>query len=402
MIDFPKDFFALNRQRLRESFAGDALMIFSANALLQKKGDTTFPFKQDANFWYLTGLLHPELLLVMDSDREYIVLPHRSETSILFGGAIDIDTIKKASGIKHAYSHEKGWARLSRRIKKAKFIATISQKSLYDKDHDMFINPAGRQLVMDIAAINSTVQLIDLTSHITKLRMVKQPLEIKAISEACQVSSKLFASIAKNYKKFKSERDMQIHVAIDKAKNQLDFAYEPIIANHANANTLHYTQVSDDTLHGATLFDIGYEYNQYASDISRTYALNNSRYSQVYDAVIDVYNFAFNILKPGLTRRDLELKTRAYMGEKLRELGLIDVITQESISQYFPHALGHHVGLEVHDVQSIDVPFAENMVVTIEPGIYIKEEGLGVRFENTVLVTSDGCKNLCEKAPVRV
>jgi Xaa-Pro aminopeptidase len=145
--------------------------------------------------------------------------------------------------------------------------------------------------------------------------------------------------------------------------------------------------------------DTGAEVEHYAADITRTYFLKppNKRERAVYQAVKDVHDYALSHLKPGITLRESEDNVSHYMGEKLRELGLIKTVDKEHIKRYFGHLCSHFLGLDVHDVGDYDRPLQPGMVLTVEPGIYIKPEGLGVRIEDDVLITEKGCKVLSAK-----
>lgn len=397
---FSKEFFINNRTSLRSSFAGEAMIIMTANGKLEKTGDMTYPFRQDRNFWYLTGLNEPELVIVMDGDKEFLILPERSQMNIIFDGGFDKDQIKKTSGIKKVYDYDKGWRMLNRKIKKAKFIATLSPAPIYDTKSNAFTNPAKRQLAGSILAVNENVQFIDISSNLTSLRQIKQEPEIKAMKIAGKETVKIYKNIKQKLPKFNTEQDIDIELNIGLIKNGLEMAYDPIIAGGSNANTLHYHGASSEDVGKVVLLDIGVEHAGYASDVTRTYFdETNPRLVEVHDALLDVFEYACSLVMPGMTTIVIEQRVRHFMGEKLRELGLVDVISPELIGKFFPHGLGHFVGLDVHDVGERDKPLQAGMVITIEPGIYIENEGFGMRHEDTLLITETGFENLTEQAP---
>lgn len=150
------------------------------------------------------------------------------------------------------------------------------------------------------------------------------------------------------------------------------------------------------------LLDIGAEVEYYSSDISRTLSINHKptrRQRQVYEAVADVQDYAFSLVKPGISIKDMETKIEHYMGEKLRVLGLINSIDKESVRKYYPHGTSHFLGLDTHDVGFYDKPLEPGMVITVEPGIYIPEENIGVRIEDDVLLTEAGYRLLTNNLP---
>ena len=150
------------------------------------------------------------------------------------------------------------------------------------------------------------------------------------------------------------------------------------------------------------LLDIGAEYTGYSADIARTISLGGNptrRQKQVYDAVLDVQEYAFTLLKPGIVLQEYEKQIETYMGEKLRELGLIKTIDSDAVRHYFPHRISHFLGLDTHDVGDYEHPIEPGVVITVEPGIYIPEEGIGVRIEDDVLITAEGMVNLSAQLP---
>mgnify|MGYP003473433194 FL=1 len=164
-----------------------------------------------------------------------------------------------------------------------------------------------------------------------------------------------------------------------------------VLHNFANSSPLKNNEL--------IIVDVGAEVEHYAADISRTISLGKPtrRQIQVHAAVLDVQQFAFGLLKPGLTRKEYESKVEHYMGEKLCELGLLKKPTHKQIRHYYPHATSHFMGLNVHDAGDYDSPFEAGTVMTVEPGIYIPEEGIGVRIEDDVLITKNGIKILSDK-----
>jgi Xaa-Pro aminopeptidase len=150
------------------------------------------------------------------------------------------------------------------------------------------------------------------------------------------------------------------------------------------------------------ILDVGAEVEHYAADITRTFSLSgrpSSRQQAVHAAVSEVQQYAFSLLKPGVMMREYEQQIEQFMGEKLRELGLIKTIEHDEVRKFYPHATSHFLGLNVHDVGEYDRPFEAGEVLTVEPGIYIQQEGIGVRVEDDVLLTPNGIKILTDKLP---
>ena len=400
---FNSDFFAGNRQRLRELFTGTAPIVVTANGLLQRGGDSSFAFAQDANFWYLTGIDDPDLLLVMERDKEYLIVPSRSQSRQAFDGVLDAKTLTKVSGIKLVYDESAGWEQLRNRLKKVKHVATIAAPPAYIEAYGIYTNPARSSLVHRLKAEKSDIELLDLGSHISRLRMIKQEPELAAIQQAIDITIASLKSSLSTAKISKYSYEYEIEAEIGKgfrSRGALGHAFAPIVASGERACTLHYVEnngeLSSDEL---LVADVGAEVEHYAADITRTIALGkpSTRQLAVHNAVKEVQDYAFGLLKPGVLLRDYEQKIEHYMGEKLRELNLIKTIEHDAIRKYYPHATSHFLGLNVHDVGDYDRPMEPGIVLTVEPGIYIAEEGIGVRIEDDVLVTETGIKILSRK-----
>jgi Xaa-Pro aminopeptidase len=398
---FTPAFFAGNRQRLKELFPGKSPIVISANGLLQRSADTTYSFRQDSNFWYMTGLEEPDLVLVMDKEKEYIILPPRNFYKDTFDGQIDNSLISKVSGLEEILDSKAGWKRLEARIKRVKHVATLPPADSYIEQIGIYTNPARSTLVKRLKEANPSLKLLDLRMHLARMRAIKQPEELKAIEAAVGITIRAFQKTAKNLGKYKNESEVESSITVEFIKNGVRrHGYEPIVAGGKNACTLHYiannSQLSASQL---LLIDAGAEVQNYSADITRTYSIGKpaNRQKTVHQAVLEIQDFAISWLKPGILLKDYEKAVHDFAGEKLRELGLIKTISKENVQQYFPHAASHFLGLDVHDTGDPALPLAAGMVLTVEPGIYIAKEGIGVRIEDDVLITKNGAKVLSSK-----
>lgn len=395
------DFFVENRRRLRELFTGTAPIILTANGLLQRNSDVTYPFRQDSSFWYFTGIEEPDILLVLDKGKEYLIVPERDASRQAFDGAIDIKVLSKCSGVDDVLLADQGWKQLGARLKKVKHIATIAPAPIYLEHHGMYTNPARARLLKKVRHHNPAVELLDLRDQVTRLRMIKQPEELTCIQSAIDITAESLTALKKRgWDKFEYEYQLESAITDRFGKKRARHAYSPIVASGGNACTLHYVHNSGRIQENAfVLLDVGAEVNNYAADITRTYAVGtvSKRHRSVYEAVLAVQEYAFDLLKPGITVKEFEHKVQQFMGEKLRELGLIKSIESYEVRKYYPHATSHFLGLDVHDVGDYERPLEPGMVMTVEPGIYIPEENIGVRIEDNVVITESGMENLSAK-----
>lgn len=405
---FTSEFFAGNRERLRELFTGTAPIVITANGLLQRSGDTTYPFQQDANFWYLTGIEEPDAVLVMDKGKEYLIVPFREGSRAAFDGAISTEILARRSGIETILGTKEGWKQLGVRLQKVKHVATIAAPPAFIDAYGMYTNPARRTLLRRMKEHNAQIELLDIAEHLVRLRMVKQPLELQAIQGAIDITAATLREITRPNKLANYAHEYEIEAELTRGfrkRGSRGHAFDPIIASGSNATTIHYLEnsaalASDELI----VMDVGAEYEQYAADITRTVsqAAPSRRQEQVLEAVLEVQQYAFSLLRPGVILKAYEEDIEHFMGEKLRELGLIKTIESENVRKYYPHAASHHLGLNVHDVSDYTRPLEANMVITVEPGIYIPEEAIGVRIEDDVRITETGIEILTADLPSRL
>lgn len=396
-------FFTANRERLQTLFTGTAPIVLTANGLLQRNSDVNFLFRQDSTFWYFTGITDPDVILVLDKHKEYLIVPDRDESRAAFDGDVDYQSLTGTSGIETVFGWNAGWKQLTSRLKKVKHVATIAAAPAYVEQHGLYTNPARARLIEQIKQANSDIELLDLRPHITKMRAIKQPFELEAMQAAIDLTSQTLKKLhRKGWAKFNYEYEVEAAITVGFRSADAQHAYQPIVAAGKNACTLHYVQNNASITEGSLLLlDVGAEVSNYAADITRTYAVGaiSRRQQQVYDSVIAVQDYAMSLLRPGQTMRQYEESVYLFMGEKLRELGLIKNIEPDEVRTYYPHATSHFLGLDVHDVGEYDKPLEQGMVLTVEPGIYIPEESIGIRIEDNILITEDGWQNLSKQLP---
>jgi len=404
---FTQEFFTHNRRRLRELFTDKAPIVITANGQLQRSADTMYPFQQDTNFWYLTGISDPDVILVIDQEKEYLILPKRSEYQNIFDGQTDISSLSQRSGIIDIKEYTEGWHQLGSRLRRVKHVATIAPPPQYIDVYGMYTNPARWVLRRSLLQENDALEFLDLREHLTKMRMVKQKPEIEAIRRAIAITTQGLTEVAnpENLKKYTYEYEVEADLTRAFRYQGSNHAFEPIIAGGERACTLH--NIGSEGILSADellLFDVGAEYQGYAADISRTVSIGSpsKRQHQVHEAVQEVQTYAFSLLRPGIALPEYEKQVEHFMGEKLRELDLIKSITTEAVRAFYPHAASHHLGLDVHDVDDHHRQLEENMIITVEPGIYIPKEKIGVRIEDDVRITANGIEILSESLPSKL
>lgn len=403
---FGSDFFAGNRERLKGLFTGTAPIVLTAHGLLQKAADEFYPFRQDSSFWYLTGCQDHDVILVMDKDKEYLIVPSRDPVIEAFDGALDVEALSAISGIQDIVNEKEGWQRLSSRLKKVQHVATLAANKPYIEHSGMYSNPSRAALIARMKEANPELKLLDLRQHLSRMRMVKQPQEVEALRQAINITIDTLKNVTRPSQLSKYGNEFEVEADITRGfrrRGAQGHAFSPIVASGERACTLHHIsndgQLSSDEL---VVLDVGAQYQNYCADITRTVSLGGQpsrRQQQVHQAVCDVQDYAYSILKPGVDLQSYEKQIEKFMGEKLRELGLIKSIDYDSVRKYFPHATSHFLGLDAHDSGDYGQPLAAGMVITVEPGIYIPEESIGVRIEDDILITETGIEILTSRLP---
>ncbi len=398
---FSSDFFTGNRRRLAAAAGGDSLIVVTANGLLQKGNiDNPYLFYQDADFWYLTGIDEPDIALVIEAGDEYLIVPDRPAIRETFDGAVAYGPLTRRSGVKTVLDGKTGWERLGKSLKKSGSVSTLAAPPVYLERYGIYTNPARANLAQKLKSYNTRLKLHDLSSHLARLRMIKQPQELKAMQAAIDITIATIQDVLNPAKRkgYGYEYEIEAEVTRGFRRRGADgHSFDPIIAGGKRACTLHNVANEDKLASGELIVvDVGAEVEHYAADITRTISLGQptKRQQEVHAAVLNVQNFALGLLKPGITLVDYENQVRHYMGGKLRELGLIKVNNPKNVQKFYPHGTSHYIGLNVHDAGDRDRPLEPGVVISCEPGIYIPRENIGVRVEDDVLITKTGNKVL--------
>lgn len=403
---FEPSFFKANRKRLLKS-VNAKLLVLPANTALQRNGDTTYPFRQDSNFWYLTGINEPDYVLVLSDAETYLIAPELTSYQLVMEAQTGKDTLKKESAIDNIYGSEEGWDKLKKQLRKTRRVGILpAPKTSY---YGFTANPARSKLIRQLKKLAPNHNYIDIRKEFTHLRMIKQPQELEAIQAAIDITSQTIKDVFKGkwYKKYVHEFEVEAALSGGfRANGASGHAFTPIVISGHKTSSIHDFNSEDKLVRDTTIqVDVGAEVANYAADISRVFPIGDEftpRQKEIVAAVKDVQKYAMSIIKPGTLIKENEKLIEQYMGKTLKDLGLISAQTTKAIRTRYPHNCSHMVGLDVHDAADYDIPLAENMVITVEPGIYIPEEGLGVRIEDDVLITKKGLKVLTENLPQRL
>ncbi len=396
MKDLDRDFFSNNRQKLYDEVGGSALAV-SAYSKMQKSLDIAHSFEQESNFWYLTGINEPDWWLIADGTRRkaWLVSPQVNKERRLFDGGLTNEEASKKSGISDIVDRDEAVILLRQLARNHGLVYTVDQPPHIER-FGFSLNPAPRELKELLERTFNGVQ--DCRKYLAKLRAIKQPIEIEQIKHAIKITGTAFDKVRQNLAKYKYEYEIEARFSYEFRRNGADgHAYDPIIASGQNACVLHYNSNQNKLKKpNFILMDVAARYHHYSADITRTLALGKltKRQMEVHRAVQMALDKIVGLCRPGTKLADYQLKADHVMEQALVQLGLIEEGDNDAFYKYFPHAISHGLGIDTHDSFGGLDEFKPGMVLTVEPGIYIPDEQLGVRIENDVYITNSQPVNL--------
>lgn len=419
MARFPKidkELFIHNRKLLIENLLPKSIAIVHSNDIYPTNADGTMPFKQNSNLLWLCGIDQEETTLILFPDaprdewKEILFIRETNEEIAIWEGAkLTKEQAREISGIQTIYrSHE---------FDKILKLIIFEAENIYleTNEHVRSSNEVPTLSDRNIVRYKSMFPLHQyqrLAPILGALRSIKHPVEVELLKNACQLTRDAFLRVLRFIKPGVKEYEIEaeyLHEFIRKGAS--GFAYSPIIASGADSCVLHYIANDKECKDGdILLMDVGVCYAHYNSDMTRCVPVNGKftqRQREVYDAVLRVMRQAIDMLRPGNNLNDYHKAVGHLMEEELIKLGLLDAEAVKKqdpekplYKKYFMHGTSHFLGLDVHDVGPRFPVFQPGMVFTCEPGIYIREEGLGIRLENDILITPSGPVDLMADIPV--
>lgn len=393
------NFFKENRNTLSRDLANGSLVIMFAGESLKKTADEVFPFVANRNFLYLTGIKEPSVIFTMyklnDEVKETIFIKKADPFwEKWLGKTISKEEAIEASGVENISFIDDFEGHLNSLIVSGK-----AENIYLDLERDNFAHSLthNEEFAKKLAEKYPYIRVKNVYNMISTLREVKKADEIEEMRKAIAITDEGINALMNNAKAGMIEYQLEAYFDfVLKTNGCTDFAFQTIAAAGKNATVLHYhannSEIKDGDL---VLFDLGAQWNYYSADISRTFPVNGKfteRQKQIYNIVLKANIETINAIKPGVPFPELNKVTRRVLADGLKEIGLIK--EDEELSKYYYHGVSHHLGLDTHDVGTREGELKEGMVLTVEPGLYIEEECIGIRIEDDILVTKDGGENL--------
>jgi Xaa-Pro aminopeptidase len=411
--------FKTNRHRFTKELKSDGIAIFNSNDEMPANGDQLYPFVQNSDLYWLCGIEQEDTMVILFPDnpdpkyREVLVLVRPNEMKEKWDGkrlraneATEISGIETIVWLDALDALLQTWVHLA--------------DSIYLTSNENDRKATSPTQTRDYRYIEQMKQQYPLHSFqrsakiLKKLRAIKTEEEVEVMKEAISITNKAFKRVLKFIRPGVMEHEIEAEILHEfisnRAKGQ---AYGSIIASGDRARTLHYVSNNQECKDGELiLMDFGALYGGYCADLTRTVPVNGKftkRQKDVYNACLHLHNYAKDILKPGISIIDYTEKVGDEATDQFIKIGLLnkgDVKNEDkenrAYRKYLYHGISHHLGIDVHDLGTRVEPIKEGMVFTIEPGIYIEEEQMGIRIENNVWITENGNKDLMKKIPITV
>ncbi len=414
-----KQLFIKNRKKFAAKMKPNSLAVFNSNDIYPISADSTLPFKQHRDIFYLSGVDQEESILVIFPDapkeehKEMLFLKETNEhIAVWEGEKLTKEKAFETSGIKNVY-----WLQ---DFEKVLFEVMTQAENVYLNTNEHYranVETETREarFIKKLKKKYPAHTYLRSQPILQRLRSVKEPEEIALIQKACDITEKGLRRVLNFIKPNVAEYEIEAEYIHEFTKNRANgFAYTPIIASGYNACVLHYIENNRKVKDGdIILMDVGAEYANYTSDMTRCVPANGKfteRQKDVYNAVLRVKDAAAKMLVPGTIWADYHVEVGKLMTKELLHLGLL---TEEDIKnedpkwpaykKYFMHGTSHHMGLDTHDYGILTEPMQAGMVFTVEPGIYIPEENLGIRIEDDYVIQETGEPiNLMKNIPITV
>lgn len=400
------NFFIKNRERYLNKCVDSSLSLFFSGKVFPKSCDQDFDFEVDKHFYYLSGINQANVILALIKDGEQTrsVLFIEENDPVLVkwvGKKLEKEEAKAISGINEIY-YLGEFESFIYSVFNSSRKTTGNLQNLYlnlERRNEAGYTNLGIRYAKKFKKEYPEVKVLNSYLMVVELRMIKTDEELALIKDALQTTKGGLNEIMKSL--HPGMYEYQVEAYFDfylKYSSNRDTAFETIAASGKNATILHY--VNNDSViqeNELMLFDLGARHDFYVSDISRTYPVSGKftkRQREVYEEVLNVNKKCIEFLKPNVTWKEFNDYAKSLLADACKRLGLIK--DDSELIKYYYHSIGHSIGLDTHDPANHALPIMEGMVLTVEPGLYIEEEGIGIRIEDNILITKDGRINLSE------
>ena len=398
-----KSFYENNRRRLFDAMPEQSVLVLFSGRAPHSNSDHYYPFFVNNNFRYMTGLSAENfmLLLVKRDGQQYerlYIAPVDERTQKTNGRQITPEQVREIDGIQDVRENTRFISDVNLEIRK--FLCThlcldLSRLNYQDDQ------TAAQRFACEIRQKYPALDIQDISAVINDMRRIKVPEEVEKLREAAAITDAGIRNMMLHSVPGMYEYEYEAYYSFSVRKAGAPISPGWIFASGENGVILHYPDNNREAKDGTVLMcDLGAMVDGYNSDVSRTFPVNGKftpRQAQIYEIVLNCNKFITARTRPGVTMQELDALVKEYYAVELKKIGLIE--RAEQVDDYYYHFISHYLGLDTHDVGNNRLPLEPGVVITIEPGLYIEDEGLGIRIEDDVLVTEDGCIVLTDSIP---
>lgn len=401
VLKLEKAFHENNRKKLMENIKDNSVVLVFSGKAPYKSGDELFSFTPNMNFYYLTGIEREKIVLLMtkingEIDEQLFIEKSNPILARWIGERMNPEEAQHISGIEkidYVENYQSVFGTMMNRNE---------MENVYlDLERQEWEMPSSEPMnfAYEVSKRYPYLEIKDLHRKVSELRVIKSKEEIEKLREAISITREAIYNVWKNAKPEMMEYELEAYFNfILKNHGITDFAFKTIMASGKNAAVLHYSKNNSKShVNDLVLMDLGAQFEHYNADISRTFPISgrfNQRQRKIYEVVLNAQKAVQNTAKPGVPFKRLNEVAREVLAQGCKTLGLIN--DDSELSEYYFHGVSHFIGLDTHDVGNRNTNLKVGMVISNEPGLYIPAENIGIRIEDDLLITEEGCENLAK------
>ena len=422
MDDFNNKTYVKRRKEISKLMESNSCFLINSANLKFRNNDSSYFFRQDSNFYYLSGFVEPDSLIMIENNGKSTLFcrERNLELEKWDGFMHGIDSAKKTFGFDECFDITEKENLIPEMIKgKTNLYCLIGKDKNFDASVSSWVNKAN-----NLERHQANIDIKNFSNELGMMRLIKDEHELSLMRKSCEIAAKAHKKALMNIKKGMSEFDIEsLYLNYFREGGSNFPSYTPIVAGGSNACILHYIE-NNKTIKESdlVLVDAGCEYNYYASDITRTFPISgkfSAEQKAIYEVVLEAHKKSTEAIVVGNSCMNPQKTSEEVISQGLKDLGFLkepleEILEKKLFREFYYHKIGHWIGLDVHDdspytYKDEEIKFKENMIMTIEPGIYINEsapvdskwKGIGIRIEDDILATNKGPINLTNEVPSR-
>lgn len=400
------------RKNVFRELKDNSMLLLYSGVAPKKTADQTYSYEVNRSFYYLTGIDQPDSYLLMvkgnNKEQSFLFLEPYSELKALWDGAVlSYEVALELSQVNDVFDNKTVNSFTAKLLSPTRAASFGEIKNLYfdfERMNPFEIPSQAELLAKEYKKLYPYLDINNINLVINELRSVKDASEVDLIKEAISITHEGIISLMKNSSVGLKENQIEAYYNFVLNWHGVKPSFTTIAGSGVNGTILHYSDNNTTTEENdLILFDLGVEFNKYCSDISRTFPVGGkftSRQKEIYEIVLHTNKEVIKFLKPGVTNQQFNDYAKKLLAEGLIRIGKIQ--DESELSEYYYHSIGHFLGLDVHDVGNYTKPFKAGQIITVEPGLYLKDEKIGIRIEDNILITETGSVNLSKKIPKEI